>query len=79
MAALWRTAPAIVFAQWLLFRAFNGAPHLLVAWATLTIGTSVMRVAAVKITGMPVESWPMVLFGITGMIGFSFVLKEGLR
>jgi hypothetical protein len=45
----------------------------------LTIGTCACRVAAVKLAGMPVESWPMVLLGITGMIGFSFVLKEGLR
>lgn len=75
-----QTAPLIFVAQFCLFRAFNGAPHWLMAWAVFSIGNAIMRVAAVGFFNPgEVSSWPSVFVGTLIMVGGAFVLKGGLR
>lgn len=66
-------------AQALLFYAFSGAPHWMVAWLVFVMGNSTMRVAAVYATGQPIGSWPLVLAGVAGVLASSYVLKQGLH
>lgn len=70
----------IFVAQWCLFYSFNSAPHWLVAWLVFSIGNSVMRVGAVQVMAdHEIQSWPLVLMGVSVMLGGALVLKMGLR
>lgn len=74
-----KTLPLIILAQFCLFRAFNGAPHWMIAWAFFTVGNSFMRVGAVYLlAGQGVASWPNVGVGVSIMILGGFVIKRGL-
>lgn len=74
-----QTAPFIILAQFCLFRAFNDAPHWMVAWLVFALGNNTMRVTLVYATGQPIASWPLILAGVAGMIASSYVLKQGLH
>lgn len=77
-AALLRTWPLILVAQWGLFVAFSSSPHWMAAWAVFTVGNSLMRVAAVSAKGGEITSYPHILLGVAVMIAGSMVIKEGL-
>ncbi len=79
MSVLPKTAPLILVAQFCLFRAFNGAPHWLMAWAVFTVGNSAMRIMTVRFFGEPVANWYYAIFGIAVMIGGAFLVKESLH
>lgn len=80
MTVLPQTLPLIVVAQFCLFRAFNGAPHWMIAWAVFTIGNSAMRVSAVSfMDGHSVASWWSVIGGVAIMVGGALLMKTGLR
>lgn len=70
------TAPLIFVAQWGLFVTWNGAPHLLAAWAVFTIGNTVMRLAMVHFFGEGF-SW-LAFVGVSVMVGGAFLVKQGL-
>lgn len=72
------TAPLIIVAQYCLFRAFNGAPHWLLAWAVFTVGNSIMRVTAVALFGDHVANWALAVFSILVMTGGAWLLKTSL-
>ena len=74
-----QTAPLIIVAQFCLFRAFNGAPHWMLAWAVFTVGNSIMRVAAVGLFGDKVSNWPLASFAIGIMMGGAFLMKTALK
>jgi hypothetical protein len=74
-----RTGPVLLLAQWGIFRTFNGEQNWMLAWAVLTVGNSVFRVASVHwLAADQVSSWPLALAGIGVMIGGAFILKTGL-
>lgn len=73
------TGPAILVAQYCLFRAFNDAPHWFLAWVVFTVGNSIMRVSAVGFFGDKVGNWPLALTSITIMIGAAFMMKTALK
>ena len=75
-----QTVPLIIVAQFCLFIGVRDAPHWFSAWAALSIGNSVMRVAAVALmAGYEVSKWPLVLAGIGTMMGGGLILKMGLK
>lgn len=75
-----KTFPLIVIAQYCLFKAFNGAPHWLIAWGVFTIGNSVMRIGAVA-TFVPgeVTSWARAIIGVGIMMVGALLIKSGLK
>lgn len=78
--ALPKTVLLIVFAQWCLYVAWNGAPHWFSAWVVFSVGNSIMRVVAVQLgAGHEVVSWGHALAGIALMVGGALVVKMGLR
>ena len=68
----------IVVAQFCLFRAFNGAPHWLYAWAVFAVGNAVMRLGLVKVLGEQVGSWPLALAAVTIIMLGSVLMKTAL-
>jgi len=71
--------PLIIVAQWSLYTAWSSAPNWLLAWAVFAIGNSALRVVAVYFgAGDEVDSWALVLGGITLMLTGSYIVKEGL-
>lgn len=75
-----KTIPLIIIAQFCLFKAFNGAPHWMWAWAVFTVGNGFMRVGAVSMFGEDgIGSWPRVIVGVTGMAACALFMKTGLR
>lgn len=74
-----QTAPLIIVAQWCLFVTWRDAPHWLVAWIGFAVGSSVMRLVAVRFAGDDeVENWPLVAACVAGMLACSYGLKRGI-
>ncbi len=74
-----QTAVPIIFAQWCLYRAFNGAPHWLMAWAVFAVGNAVMRLGLVAVIGEKVSSWPLAIASVAIMLGGSMLMKTALK
>ncbi len=75
------TIGPIIVAQFGLYKAFSGAPHLMVAWLAFTLGNSVMRVSMVGFTGSTTGEhyhWA-IMPGIALMMAGAFIVKESLR
>lgn len=77
--ALPLTVGPIILAQFMLFLAFNGAPHWLAGWGFFTIGNSIMRIIAVYFFASAVGSWSFVSLGIATMLAGGLILKLGLK
>lgn len=78
LSVLQWTALPIVVAQFGLYKAFNGAPHLLAAWLVFTIGNCAMRLALVHFWTREGFAWWGTL-GAVLMIAGAYVVKEALR
>ena len=70
----------ICFAQWCLFRGFNGAPHWLIAWTVFALGNTAMRIVAVQtLAGHEVKSWTYTMSGVTVILLGSWLVKLGMK
>lgn len=80
LSVLPQTLPLIVIAQFCLFRAFNGAPHWMWAWAVFALGNATMRLVAVGMFGTDgMGNWLRVIAGVVIMLGGALFMKSGLR
>lgn len=78
MTALKFTLLPIIVAQFGLYKAFNGAPHLLAAWLVFSIGNTAMRLGMVHFLTREGFAWWGTL-GAAGMIASAWVVKEALH
>lgn len=73
--ALITTAPFIVAAQYGLFRAWDGAPSLMFAWAFFTLGNTLFRLVSVHwFVGGEHVGW-QTLLGVSLIFGGAAVIK----
>lgn len=66
----------IALAQVALYYCFKGAPTYLTAWAIFTMGNAVLRVISNTVFVQEQLNW-MILLGVVGMVGCSFLIKSG--
>lgn len=73
--ALLRTAPLILVMQWGLFRAWSGAPTMLLAWAFFVAGNTVARLLSVQflVPGERVSTQELVATAV--IVGGVFLMK----
>lgn len=80
ISVLPKTFLLIILAQFCLFRAFNGAPHWMIAWVVFAVGNSLMRVVSVNfMAGHEVANWYYTGGGCAVMMAGAYLVKSGMR
>jgi hypothetical protein len=72
------TFPFIVLGQWALYRSWNGAPTMMVAWMYFTLGNNVIRLASSYWLVGERFGW-QVPVGCAVMFAGSWLVKAGMK
>jgi hypothetical protein len=79
--ALPKTIGLIIVAQFCLYHSFSNAPsNWMLAWATFTVGNSIMRLLFVYLVdNHGIDSWGRVVMGVSCILFGALFMKSGLH
>jgi hemolysin-activating ACP:hemolysin acyltransferase len=72
------TLPFIIIGQWGLYRSWNGAPTMMMAWAYFTFGNTAIRILSSYLMVRETFDW-RVPVGCAVMIAGSMLIKTGMK